>query len=56
MHLVDQAGTQILLDRRSTAGKPHVLTVRRLVRTLQGSFDAIGHEVEDGAALKLHPD
>ena len=43
MHLVDQPGTQILLDRGGAAAKPNVLGTRCLVRPLQRGFDAIEH-------------
>jgi hypothetical protein len=36
MHLVDQPGAQLLLDRGDATGEPHVLPVGRLVRPLQG--------------------
>src|SRR5215207_3014942 len=41
MHLVDQPGTQILLDRGGATTKPDVLPARRRVRLLQRSFGAI---------------
>ncbi|HJQ87650.1 MAG TPA: hypothetical protein VJ820_09330 [Propionibacteriaceae bacterium] len=48
MYLVDQPGTQVLPDRGGATGQSRILTIRRLVGALQGSFDAIGDEVEDG--------
>src|ERR1700738_1948116 len=51
VHLVDEAPLQILPDRRDTAADPHVAASLRRARTLERSLDALGDEVERGAAL-----
>jgi hypothetical protein len=51
MHLIDEAGPEILLNRRDAAGQPYVFTVGRSDSPLKGRFNTVGDEVEDGSAL-----
>src|SRR6267378_3772962 len=51
VHLVDQACLKILLDRGDTAAEPDILTIGRVHGALKGGVDAIGNEVEGGAAF-----
>ena len=51
MHLIDQAGSEILLNRRDAAGQPYVLPVGGSDSPLQGRFNPVGDKVEDGSAL-----
>src|SRR6185295_151150 len=51
VHLVDQSGLEILPDRIHTAAEPDILVLRRVPRALQRRLDAVGDEVEGGAAL-----
>src|SRR2546428_13433683 len=51
MHLVDEAGTQVLLDRGCASAKPDVCAVRCFERPLERRFDSVGDEVERGPAL-----
>ena len=46
-------GLQVLTNRGHAATEPNVLVARRVPRALQRRVDAVGHEVEDGAALHL---
>ena len=46
MHLVDQAGAQVLLDGRHAAAEPDILALGRLPRALERDLDARGDEME----------
>ena len=49
--LVDKAGTQILLNRRSAAANSDVLAARCLARAFKSRLDSVGHKVKHRAAL-----
>src|SRR5215469_1903932 len=51
MHLVDETRLEILPDCRRSASEPHVFAVRSVCRTPEGGVNAIGNEVERGAAI-----
>ena len=53
VQLVDQARVQVLLDRRRTPTEADVGTVGGRERLVQRGLDAVGDEVERGAALHL---
>ena len=50
LQFVDQAGPEVLLDRRRPAGDLDVLAAGRVERPLQRGVNAVGDEVEDRAA------
>src|SRR4030095_5313453 len=53
MHFVEQAGLEILPDCGSTATDKDILVACRLTSALERGVDAIGDEMEDGAAFHL---
>src|SRR5689334_14948448 len=51
VQLVDQAGAQVLANRRDAAAEPDVAVLRRLFRALERGVDAVRDEMKDSAAL-----
>ena len=51
VHLVDQAGAEVLLDGCHPAAESDVLTVRCVERLLERRFDVVVDEVEGRPAL-----
>src|SRR5947209_12746038 len=51
VQLVEQAGGEVLADRRGTAADAHVLLSRGLLRLLERRLDPVRDEVERRAAL-----
>jgi hypothetical protein len=53
MQLVEQAGVQVLLDRRSSTAEPDVLALGCVESALQGFLDPLVDEVERRSPLHL---
>ena len=53
MQVVDQSGAQVLAHGRGAAAEADVLRAGSGARLLERRLDAVGHEVERGAALHL---
>src|SRR5712671_2391745 len=51
VHLVHEAGPQVLLDRGCATAEPDVPAVGSFERSIKGRFDALGDEVERRPAL-----
>jgi len=51
VHLIDESRAQVLPDCRDAAAQPDVLIIRGFAGAFQCSVDAIGDEVEGGAAV-----
>src|SRR5688572_27373105 len=51
VHLVDEALLEILADGRDASAEPHVAAASCCPRSIEGGVDAVGDEVEGGAAL-----
>ena len=51
MHLVDQPGAKVLLNRMYSAANPHVQTSCRVAGAFKRTDDAVGDKVERGTAV-----
>src|SRR5690242_755208 len=51
MHLIDEAGLQILTNRRHPAADAHVFAFRGLARSFERFVNSAGDEVKDSAAV-----